>query len=104
MLRRTKRRGVFEYGELALKYSAAFQQKWIKGERDENEQLLGSGDIQSLADLGNSYSVIQDMKVVPFPIKTSFWLAAAFLGPILPLYLTVMPLDEILETVVKLLA
>ncbi len=103
-LRRTKRRGIFEYGELALQYSTDFERKWIRGERSPKEELMGSADIQSLADLGNSYSVIQDMKIVPFPLKTSLWLVFAFFVPILPLFLTVMPIEEILETIVKLLA
>lgn len=104
LLRKTKRRGIFEYGELALEYSTEFEEKWIRGQRPPREELMGSGDIQSLADLGNSYSVIADMKIVPFPFKTSLWLAAAFLVPILPLFLTEMPLEEILETILKLLA
>ncbi len=103
-LRSTKRRGIFEYGDLALQYTSEFDGKWIGGKRPPGEELMGSGDIQSLADLGNSYSVIQDMKIVPFAFKTTLWLAAAFIFPMLPLLLTVMPLEEIVKTVFKVLA
>ena len=30
---------------------------------------FGSADIQSLADLGNSYAVVQEMRFVPFGLK-----------------------------------
>ena len=34
--------------------------------RRPDEALLGSADIQSLADLGNSYGFVQEMRFVPF--------------------------------------
>jgi len=103
MLRWTKRRGIFEYGDLAHQYTSDFDKKWIRGEHDPSEELIGSGDIQSLADLGNSFLVIQDMKVVPFGWKTSAGLAGSFIFPILPLFLTVMPLKDIIKTVMKVI-
>ena len=103
MLRITKRRAIFEYGALALGYTSEFDSKWIRGKHDPDEQLMGSGDIQSLADLGNSFVVIEQMKVVPFGWKTSAGLAMSFLLPILPLFLTVMPLKDIVKTVIKVL-
>ena len=87
-----------------LKYTTDFDTKWIRGQDPDREQVLGSGDIQSLADLGNSYSVIGEMKLVPLTLRTTLWLGAAFIIPVLPVFLTVMPLAEILATVLKLLA
>lgn len=103
MLRWTKRIGLFEYGDLAHQYTSDFDRKWIRGQHDPAEELIGSGDIQSLADLGNSYLVIQDMKVVPFGWKTNAVLASSFIFPILPLFLTVMPLKDIVKTVMKVI-
>ena len=104
MLLKTKRSGIFVYGTLALQYTSDFQEKWINQNKPPGEQLMGSSDVQSLADLGNSYSVIEAMRVVPFSLRSSIWLAAAFIVPFLPLQLTVMPLEEILETILKLIA
>jgi hypothetical protein len=59
--------------------------------------MLGSGDIQSLADLGNSYSIIQDMRIVPVSKQAMLQLGAATLAPITPLLLTLMPLEELLR-------
>jgi hypothetical protein len=63
-LSRVKRIGLSEYGTLSTAYVAEFDQKWIRG-RTNGAELLGSSDIQSLADLGNSYAVVREMQLVP---------------------------------------
>ena len=63
----------------------------------------GSADLQSLADLGNSFAVIREMQVVPFGRQTVFRLAVAVLLPLAPLVLTMIPLDELLSRLVKML-
>ena len=67
---RAKRRGLAEYGLLANRYVDGFEQKWVVGNTTEGDELLGTGDIQSLADLGNSYAVVKEMRAVPFGWKT----------------------------------
>ena len=37
-----------------------FDDKWLRGRAPADEPLIGSADIQSLADLGNSYEVVRD--------------------------------------------
>jgi hypothetical protein len=63
-LARAKREGLAEYGALASSYVMDFEQKWLPAKVND-EQLLGSGDIQSLADLGNSFAVVREMRVIP---------------------------------------
>ena len=53
-LARTKRMGTIRYGTLAERYVRAFDTKWLDGGAAADEQLVGSADIQSLADLSNS--------------------------------------------------
>ena len=48
--------GKILYADLATDYTRLFHARWIE-ERQRGE-LLGSADIQSLADLGNSYEVV----------------------------------------------
>jgi hypothetical protein len=64
--------------------------------------LLGSGDIQSLADLGNSFEIIQKMRILP--VQPSDFIAMVLPGlvPALPLAATVMPLGEIVTRLFKL--
>jgi hypothetical protein len=102
-LARARQQGLREFGGLASRYSEAFQQKWIHRGASADEALLGSADIQSLADLGNSFSVVQEMRVVPFGLKDLIRLAAAAAIPLLPLTLTIFSLDELVGRILKVL-
>jgi hypothetical protein len=97
----TKRLGLYQYGTLATEYTSSFHEKWIIEPRQSEEPLLGTGDIQSLADLGNSYSFIEKMNALPMGPRTPIHLALACLIPMAPLLLTMMPLAEILKMVLK---
>jgi hypothetical protein len=98
-----KRRGLREYGILADRYVRDFDRKWLHGGAPAGEALVGSGDIQSLADLGNSFSMIRDMRAVPFGKETVLQLVVVIALPLLPLGLTVVPLDELIRRVVGVL-
>jgi hypothetical protein len=97
----TKIEGMSRYGTLATEYTQSFHQKWILGRRTASEPLLGSGDIQSLADLGNSFSFVDKMKLVPLGSREPIHLALASVLPMSPLLLTVMPLNDILKLLFK---
>jgi hypothetical protein len=96
-LAQAKRTGLREYGTLAQRYVREFDTKWLRGGAPADEPLVGSGDIQSLADLGNSYEVVRSMRIVPVTRDALLQLAAAVLAPIAPLALTMMPLEELLK-------
>ena len=93
----TKLMGNREYGTLAQRYVREFDAKWLRGGAPADEPLVGSGDIQSLADLGNSLEVVRTMRIAPFTKEAILQLAAATLAPIVPLTLTMMPLEELLK-------
>ena len=57
-----KRAGLREYGMLAQRYVREFDGKWLRGGAPADEPLIGSADIQSLADLGNSFEVVKGMR------------------------------------------
>ena len=96
-LARAKRTGLREYGTLAQRYGRDFDTKWLRGGAGGDEPLLGHADIQSLADLGNSLSVVQSMRTIPVSKDAILQLAIATVAPIVPLLLTMMPLDELLK-------
>ncbi len=100
----TKRKGLHQYGTLATAYTGNFQKKWVRGDNPENEALLGTADIQSLADLGNSYQLIEKMKPFPVDIRSILHLVIAALLPMAPLLLTVMPLKDLLKLLLKIMA
>jgi hypothetical protein len=97
-----KRTATREYGALATKYVSGFRLKWLNGPSGDGDELLGSEDIQSLADFGNSYSVINGMRLFPFEINTMLRLAIAIALPLLPLGLTMVPLNVFLHQLIKL--
>jgi len=100
-LGRAKRAGLAQYGKLASTYVTAFEQKWIQSPVDDSE-LLGTGDIQSLSDLGQSYSVIREMNTVPFGLQDITRLAAATATPLLPLGLTIFSFEELVMRLLKI--
>jgi hypothetical protein len=89
-----------EYGRLVSRYVGEFDRKWVRGGAVAEEQLLGSGDIQSLADLGNSFQVIRDIRPVPFGRDTVLQVVFFTLMPVMPLVLTMIPLEELIKKLV----
>ena len=96
-LMRAKRTGLREYGRLASRYVREFDRKWVRGGATADEPLMGSGDIQSLADLGNSFQVIRDIRPFPFGRDAVIQLVVLTLMPVSPLVLTVIPLEELIR-------
>jgi len=92
-----KRRGLREYGVLADRYVKEFDRKWIHGGAAPDERLVGSGDIQSLADLDGSFDMVRGMRPFPFGRETVVQLAMTVVLPGLPLVLTVIPLEELVR-------
>ena len=95
-LARAKRAGLREYGTLAQTYVRDFDGKWVHGHAPEAE-LLGTGDIQSLADLGNSLEVVRGMRALPISKEALVQLGVITLIPVAPLLLTMMPLKDLLK-------
>ncbi|MBP1697570.1 MAG: hypothetical protein H6Q41_2758 [Deltaproteobacteria bacterium] len=99
-LAEAKRTGNREYGTLAERYVREFDVKWLRGGAPAGEPLVGSGDIQSLADLSNSFEVVRTMGIAPVTRQAIVQLLAATLVPIVPLALTMMPLEELLKKLI----
>ena len=101
-LEAAKRAGLREYGMLAQRYVREYDRKWLRGGAPPDEPLIGSADIQSLADLGNSFEVVKEMRLVPFTLQTVLHLAVTTLLPVLPLTLTMISLEELLDRLLKI--
>jgi hypothetical protein len=96
-----KQRGLLEYGSFAAEYTRAFGEKWVHRKQTDHGHLLGSADIQSLADLGNSYGLIRNMTIVPIARSQMVLLAAAAALPFAPLLALAFPLDQLIINSVK---
>jgi hypothetical protein len=95
-----KQRGLLEYGTLASHYTRAFAAKWLVADQPA-EPMLGTADIQSLADLGNSFGLIRNMSALPIARQQIIFIVIAGALPFLPLLLTVFPLDELIINSMK---
>lgn len=100
-LAEARRVGLREYGRLAQRYVQEFDEKWLRGGVPPAEPLLGSADIQSLADLGGSFDLVRNMRMVPFTRDAVIQLAVITLIPIAPLLLTMISLEELLKRLLQ---
>jgi hypothetical protein len=102
-LHRVRKKGQLDYGALAMEYVRSFDSKWLRGGVSPAESLLGSPDIQSLADMINSFSSARQMTIVPLSRRDllTFLVAAAI--PFLPLLLLVLPAQDLIKGVWKML-
>jgi len=94
-LLRAKVLGRVQYGSLARAYTTEFDERWIV--RAERADLLGTPDLQSLADLANSFALVRRMRAAPFDRYDALLLVIAVLLPICPLVLTEVPLSLLLQ-------
>jgi hypothetical protein len=97
-----KRQGLREYAVFAATYTRGFYAKWLRGEAPQGT-LLGTPDLQSLADLANSFWVVQRMRVVPFGRGLITIMLAATLAPMLPLLTLAFPIEQLMERALRVL-
>jgi hypothetical protein len=103
LLLRIKNMGLLDYGALATEYTQSFDNKWVRGKAPDGETLLGSSDIQSLADLANSFQVVNKMGFFLFSRSNVIFIVAAAAIPMFPLLLTVISLEQIISKILNLL-
>ena len=96
-----KRLGKREYGALAADYVRQFDRRWLRAKGEEPMPLLGSGDIQSLADFDHAYAVVSGMRAVPFSRDMLVQMLWATLIPFVPLVFTMIPFEALLDHFLK---
>jgi hypothetical protein len=97
-----KRTATRVYGRLAQRYVSDFEHTWLPGGLPAEASPLGSGDIQSLADLSNSLETVRATRLVPITRQAVMTLVVATLVPVAPLLLTVIPAEELARRLLKL--
>jgi hypothetical protein len=90
-------KGLGDYMELASSYVSGFDRKWLGTHTAPGEPLLGTPDLQSLADLTASLDVVRNMRLVPITPGLLREFAIAALLPTLPLFLLKYPLVELIQ-------
>jgi hypothetical protein len=102
-LRACQEKGLRDYTELSSRYVGAFERKWIRNEGPQ-EPLLGTPDLQSLADLANSVTVVRKMRLAPISARLLAVIGAAAVAPMLPLLLFDYPLAKLAQMLLRKLA
>ncbi len=100
-LAKARRIGLREDGTLAPRYVREYDDKGLRGAAPPGEPLVGSADIQSLADLANSFEVVRSMSVIPFTKNAIVQLAVIALLPVAPLLLTMISLGDLLKRLIQ---
>ena len=98
-------KGLLEYGRLANAYTQDFDRKWVhRTAGTTGEPLLGTSDIQSLADMGNSFGFVNAMLIAPINKALVLQLAAQAALPLVPVILIGTPAPELIKAVIKMVA
>lgn len=92
----------YQFGTLSSRYVTDFHHKWMDGTVRSEEPLLGTSDIQSLADLANSYAVAAETRLIPVTKQVLLRFVILAVLPLVPLVLTMIPLSEIIKSLFKL--
>lgn len=96
-------KGLSDYGRLAASYVRNFHRKWLGTSAPPDESLLGTPDIQSLADLANSVSIVRGMRYVPIGGRLLRNMVIAAIMPMVPLLLFKFPLVDLAKKLLSLL-
>lgn len=100
-LRRARRRGIRQYGELAMALENQFENRWV-GTQQTGQLGGGHTDFRDLANMGNVYAHVESMYGSPITRSTVMLIAIATLLPVSPLLLTVIPFEEIMLRVLAI--
>jgi hypothetical protein len=97
VLLKIKRKGMLEYGAQVTIHNQLFERKWVQDNHPAGETLLGNPDASSLADLGSSFAVVREMRLVPIDKPTLIALAISAALPMVPVVLYAIPAPELIR-------
>jgi hypothetical protein len=104
LLERKKSEYTRKYSHLVLSMNRKFHESWIEGaESGSLPSKENISEFSALIDLGSSFRMIRETKIILFDSKAAIRLAVPVLMPFLPLLPLVMPVDEILKVIGKML-
>jgi hypothetical protein len=96
-LARCRFRALLDFGMLAWRHDRAFDGKWLRKSGPNQERLLGSSDLSSLAAVGVAFEHVERMRVVPLDREAVIVLVLAAVVPLLPFLATAIPLADVLK-------
>ncbi|WP_157385633.1 hypothetical protein [Mesorhizobium sp. STM 4661] len=103
ILIRALQRGSFEYGALANRVGAAFEEKWIGRDRLVDNSALERPDFSATTDLYAIVANVYSLRLVPIDMKSVAALGVALLLPFVPVVFLALPAEQILAELKGLL-
>lgn len=103
LLARVRREGLRAYGILVQRHNQLFHNKWIVQRGAASESPLGSPDMSSLIDLGSSFDVVRNMRILPVGRTQFVQVALIACLPSLPLSFLVLPFSDVVKLLVGVL-
>ena len=91
-------RGIRDYHALIAEHHQRFEDKWIANRKEKGDELLGSPDASSSADIQMIYESVKNMTLFPFNIKTILITLVISLLPLLLVFALEVPVVDILKT------
>lgn len=98
-----RRRGVFEYGELARRVGAAFEAKWLDRGKTIDASALSEPDFSATTDLYGVAANVYAMRPALFDPRVAASVAIAALVPFAPIWLSVIPAKVLMTRLIGLL-
>lgn len=99
---RVKQRALLTYSELGHLSVTDFGRRWLQV--TSQKSLLDSGDSSAVAAYGAIYATVRGMSIFPMTNTTLIWFILLTTFPFIPLFLVAMPLDDLLNRLVSVLA
>lgn len=99
---RVKQKALLAYSELGHLSASDFGERWLQS--GTTKSLLDSGDSSALADYGSVYASVRGMSIFPMTRSTVVWFVLIAASPFLPLFLVAMPLEELFNRLVSVIA
>jgi hypothetical protein len=102
-LTRARMKGISDYHALIAKHHQNFESKWIKKEKQLEENILGNADASSMADISTVYNLVESMTLFPFNLRTMFLTIIISIIPVAFLFVMQLPFSEVLKLLAGIL-
>ncbi len=98
---RAGQEGAFTYDEVAKSLGNRFEARWLSPRGPWDEEALSAPDFSATTDLYSIVANVRQMRYFPFDLRSIVFLAVATLLPFVPIVFAIVPVDEVLKMLSK---
>jgi hypothetical protein len=98
---RAGQEGFFTYDEVAKSLGGRFEGRWLAPRGPWDEDALSAPDFSATTDLYSIVANVRQMRFLPFDLRSIVFLALATLLPFVPMVFAILPLDELIKMLSK---